>query len=231
MAQLVSRPAPIDLVAARTAVIVVDMQNAFASRGGMFDLAGIEIGGAAAAIAATARLLETARAAGVEVIYLQMGFAADLSDAGDVDSPAYHKELALVLMRDRPELAGKLLVRGSWDWQIVDALAPQPGETVIHKTRYDGFARTGLKQHLGERGIKTLLFCGIATNICVESTARHAFFEEFWPVLVEDAVNHSGPDFNREATVWAFENVFGWVTDTSSAVAAVREIGESSAAA
>lgn len=221
MTVLASRPQPIEIEAETTAVIVVDMQNAFASTGGMFDLAGLDISGAAPAVAATAELVAGARAAGVEVIYLQMGFRPDLSDAGDIDSPAYHKELALRLMRDRPGLAGKLLITGSWDWQIVEALTPQPGELVVHKARYDGFTRTGLQQHLNERGIRTLLLAGIAANICVESTGRHAFFEEFWPVLVEDAVNHAGPDFNRQATIWAFENVFGWVTDTATVVAAL----------
>ena len=226
MTELATRPQPIDIGADTTAVIVVDMQNAFASKGGMFDLAGLDISGAAPAVAATEELLEAARAAGVEVIYLQMGFRPDLSDAGDIASPAYHKELALRLMRDRPALAGKLLINGSWDWQIVDSLSPQPGELVVAKARYDGFTRTGLKQHLSERGIRTLLLCGIAANICVESTGRHAFFEEFWPVLVEDAVNHAGPDFNRQATIWAFENVFGWVTNTAAVVEALAEGGK-----
>ena len=72
-------------------------------------------------------------------------------------------------------------------------------------------------------GVRNLLFTGIATNICVESTARHAFFEEFWPILVEDAVNHAGPDFNRQAAVWAFEYVFGWVTRTDDVIAALAE--------
>ena len=219
---LPTRPEPIDLGLERTALIVVDMQNAFASKGGMFDLAGHDLSGAAPAVAATSRLLAAARAAGVPVIYLQMGFKPDLSNAGDPDSPAYHKELALIMMRQRPELAGKVLVEGTWDWQIVDALTPQPGDTVIHKTRYDGFTRTGLNAHLKALGVRNLMFCGIATNICVESTARHAFFLEYWPILIEDAVNHAGPGGNRDATLWAFENVFGWITNAGAAITALE---------
>lgn len=221
MPQLAARPDPVDLDASRTAVIVVDMQNAFASKGGLFDLAGLDISGAAAAIAATGRVLDAARSAGVPVVYLQMGFARDLSDAGDIESPAYHKELALILMRQRPELSGRLLIRGTWDWQIVDALTPQPGDIVIAKTRYDGFTRTDLDARLKALGVRNLLFTGIATNICVESTARHAFFLEYWPVLIEDAVSAAGPDFTRQSTVWSFEHVFGWVTDSAAAVSAL----------
>ncbi|HVY51231.1 MAG TPA: cysteine hydrolase [Devosia sp.] len=229
MPQLTARPQPIELDPSRTAVVVVDMQNAFASPGGMFDLAGHDISGAPGAIAATGRLLAAARAAGVPVIYLQMGFAPDLADAGDPDSPAYHKELALILMRERPALLGKLLVRGTWDWQIVDALRPEPSDIVLAKTRYDGFTRTGLDAQLRALGVRNLLFAGIATNICVESTARHAFFLEYWPILVEDAVNAAGPDFTRLSSLWAFENVFGWVT-TSAAVAEALGQGARAAA-
>jgi ureidoacrylate peracid hydrolase len=223
MPELAAHPAPVALDLVRTAVIVVDMQNAFASKGGMFDLAGHDISGAAGAIRAAGAVIAAARAAGVPVIYLQMGFAADLSDAGDVDSPAYHKELALIMMRERPELRGKLLVRGSWDWQIVEALRPQSGDRVIHKTRYDGFTRTTLDAELKVLGVRNLLLTGIATNICVESTARHAFFLDYWPILVADAVNAAGPDVTRQATLWAFENVFGWVTRSADVIAALGE--------
>lgn len=222
MITLPTRPEPIRIERRRTAVIVVDMQNAFASKGGMFDLAGIDISGAAPAIEVSRRLLAACREAGIEVIYLQMGFKPDLSDAGDPSLPVYHKELALIMMRNRPELAGRLLVEDTWDWQIVPELTPEPGDTVIRKARYSGFARTGLEDHLRSRGIRHLLFTGIATNICVESTAREAYFRDFWPILVEDAMNQSGPDFNRQATLWNFEHALGWVTTSDDVVGALR---------
>jgi len=93
---LPARPNPIDVDLTRTALIVVDMQNAFASKGGMFDLAGFDISGASRVIEVNRKLLRAARQAGVKVIYLQMTFKRDLSDAGDPSSPAYHKELALI---------------------------------------------------------------------------------------------------------------------------------------
>jgi len=222
MITLAARPREIGIDLAQTALVVVDMQNAFASKGGMFDLAGFDISGAASAIAVNRRLLDASRKAGIQVIYLQMAFKPDLSDAGDPSSPAYHKELALIMMRERPEFAGKLLVENTWDWQIVDALTPRPGDRVVRKSRYNGFCRTELEPYLNARHIRYLLFTGIATNVCVESTARSAFFSEFWPILVEDAMNHSGPDFNRQATLWNFEHVFGWVTKADDVVAALE---------
>lgn len=219
MLTLKARPEPIEIDPARSAVVVVDMQNSFASKGGMFDLAGIDISGAPAAIDAAARVLAAARKAGVAVIYLQMGFRPDLADAGDPSVPVHHKELALIMMRARPEL--KLLIEDSWDWQIVDALKPEPGDTVIRKSRYSGFVRTDLDAQLADRGIRHLLFTGIATNICVENTARDAYFRDYFPILVEDAMNQSGPDFNRRATLWNFEHALGWVTDTAEVTRAL----------
>jgi ureidoacrylate peracid hydrolase len=81
--------------------------------------------------------------------------------------------------------------------RVGDVLAPAPGAHVVKETRYSGFCRTDLAAHLRGANIRGLLFTGIATNVCVESTARDAFFEEFWPILIEDAMSHSGPDFTQ----------------------------------
>jgi ureidoacrylate peracid hydrolase len=105
-----------------------------------------------------------------------------------------------------------------------------PGEHVVKKSRYNGFIRTDLDDYLRAKSIRHLLFTGIATNVCVESTARQAFFNEYWPILVEDAMNNSGPDFNRQATLWNFEHVFGWVTHSRDVVAALQTQGAEAAA-
>src|SRR5262249_42416742 len=153
--------------------------NAFASKGGMFDLAGYDISGARKPIEVNRRLLDAARKTGVHVVYLQMTYKPDLRDGGDISSPNYHKELGLRMMRDRPELKGKLLIENTWDWQIIDELKPQAGDRIIAKSRYSGFCRTGLDEYLKSRNSRYLLFTGIATNVCVESTARDAYFADF----------------------------------------------------
>src|SRR5437660_11540717 len=150
------------------------MQNAFASTGGMLDLAGIDVEPAGAAVAKARVLADAARSAGIPVIYLVMGYPPDQSTAGGADSPNPRKELALCLMRERPELRGKLLTIGTWDFQIVDALAPARSDPVITKSRYSGFAGTPLDALLRSRGIRTLLMAGIASNVCVESPPRDA---------------------------------------------------------
>lgn len=222
MVTLRAKPEPLTVDLKQTALVVVDMQNSFVSKGGMFDLAGFDIAGSAPVIEVHRRLLAAARKAGVKVVYLYMAFKPDLSDAGDPSSPAYHKELALRMMRGRPELAGKLLVDNTWDAAIIDALKPQPGDKVIRKTRYDGFTRTELDAYLRAQNIRYLLFTGVATNVCVESTARHAFFNEFWPIMIEDAMNNSGPGITQQATLWNFEHTLGWVTQAGDVIAALQ---------
>jgi ureidoacrylate peracid hydrolase len=195
--------------------VVVDMQNAFASKGGMLDLAGVDITEAPGVVESVGKLLETARATGMTIVYLQVGYKADLSDGGGPDSPNPRKELALRMMCSRPELKGKLLIEGTWDHAIVDQLTPQPGDVVIPKTRYSGFAGTALDGELKARGIRTLFFTGIAANVCVESTLRDAFFLDYWPVLIADATMAAGPAGMREATLYNVETFFGWIVEAA----------------
>ncbi len=208
--QLEAKPEPVEVDLAKSAVVVVDMQNAFASRNGMLDIAGADISGAPRVVSVISQVLSAARRSGMPVVYLQMGYQADLSDSGGPESPNWHKELGIRLMNCRPELKGKLVTAGTWDFAIVDELAPQPGDIVIVKTRYSGFARTALDAELQARGVRYLFFTGIATNVCVESTLRDAFFLDYWPVLITDATMAAGPPSMQEATLFNIETYFGW---------------------
>lgn len=221
MLKLPTRPEPIDVAPEQAAVVVVDMQNAFASPGGLLDLAGIDISGAGAVVRTIATILKVARARRVPVVYLQTGYKPDLSNGGGEASPNPRKETALCLMRARPELKGKLLVEGTWDFQIVDQLQPQPGDVVVLKTRYSGFAGTTLDSTLRVRGIRYLFFVGIATNVCVESTLRDAYFNEYWPVLVRDGAMQAGPPAAHEATIFNVESFFGWTLSAEQLEAAL----------
>ncbi len=218
MAILQAKPEPVEIDLARTALIVVDMQNAFASKGGMLDLFGLDITGADIVASQNAKLLRAAREAKLKIVYLQIGYRPDFADAGGPGSPNPLKELGLVLMRKRPELQGKVLTEGTWDFDIVDELKPRPDDVVLKKTRYSGFAGTPLDSILRTSGIKYLLFTGIATNVCVESTLRDAYFLEYWPILISDACLQAGPAFIQEATVFNVTSFFGWVSTTDEIV-------------
>lgn len=220
---LPARPEPIRLSPADTAVVVIDMQNAYASEGGYVDLAGFDIAGAAGVIGRIAQVLDTARDAGMPVVFLQNGWDADYVEAGTPASPNWHKSNALRTMRARPELAGRLLARGGWDYELVEALTPKPGDIRVGKTRYSAFFNSQLDSILRARGIRTLVFVGIASNVCVESTLRDGFHLEYFGVMLEDATHHLGPDFIQAATVYNVETFFGWVSSVADFCGAVGQ--------
>jgi ureidoacrylate peracid hydrolase len=223
---LPARPEPIRVSADDTAIVVIDMQNAYASEGGYVDLAGFDISGARGTIGAIAKVLETARGAGMPVIYLQNGWDPDYVEAGGPGSPNWHKSNALKTMRARPELSGQLLARGGWDYELVDALAPQPGDIRLHKTRYSAFFNSQLDSVLRARGIKTIVFVGIATNVCVESTLRDGFHLEYFGIMLEDATHHLGPPAMQDATVYNVEKFFGWVSNVTDFCGAIGQMPE-----
>ncbi|GAC1409752.1 MAG: pyrimidine utilization protein B [Novosphingobium sp.] len=221
---LPARPEPIRVDPASTAVIVVDMQNAYATPGGYVDLAGFDIAGAAGVIGRIGQVLDVARGAEMPVVFLQNGWDADYVEAGGPGSPNWHKSNALKTMRARPELAGQLLARGGWDYELVDALSPKPGDIRVHKTRYSAFFNSQLDSVLRARGVRTLVFVGIASNVCVESTLRDAFHLEYFGVMLEDATHHLGPDFIQQATVYNVEKFFGWVSTVADFCGSLGQI-------
>lgn len=220
-----ARPAALESALARTALIVVDMQNAYLSKGGYLDLIGTDISQAPRAIAGTKAVLAAARAAGIKVVFLQNGFDPKLGEAVNPLAPVYHKSNALRYMREHPDDEGKLIVRGTWDHQFADGFAPAPGESVVHKARYSGFAGTNLDSLLRGSGIDTLILVGVNANVCVESTLRDAYHREYFAVMVSDATYQSGPQMMMEATLFNVETFFGWtstVEHVCSALAATR---------
>ncbi|MEJ2108658.1 MAG: isochorismatase family protein [Acidobacteriota bacterium] len=205
-----TRPEEIELDLNSAAVVVVDMQNAFACRGGVFDLAGMDVSPAGLLVDTIKGILKTSRENGMQVVYLKMEFKADLSNAGGPLSPNWKKELALKLIEDRPDLEQKPLTEGTWDAGIVDPLNPHSGDLVVVKSRYSGFAGTNLDSLLRTRHIQFLFFVGMAANVCVESTLRDAFCLDYWPILITDATLQAGPDLLLQATIQNVEKHFGW---------------------
>lgn len=212
--KLRTRPEPIQIELERTAVIVVDMQNCFVSKGGMFDLSGIDISGAQGIIPRCKDVINAAQKRGCKLIYLQHSYNPDLSDSGGKTSPNWYKELGPTFFSKHPDLKDKLNFDGTWGVNIIKDLKPQEGSIIVRKQRFSGFAGTNLDIVLRTCNIKYLVFVGIATNICVESTIRDAFCLDYFPILISDAVSQAGADFTQEATVYNVKFAFGWVTDS-----------------
>jgi ureidoacrylate peracid hydrolase len=226
---LEAKPQAIEIDPIRTALIVVDMQNDFGSQGGMFDRAGIDISQIQAAIAPTGRVIEAARKSGVPVIFLKMGFRADLSDAGAPDSPNRIKHEAMHIgeaVHAPDGTLGRILVRDTWNTEIVSELKPHAGDIEIWKARYSGFYQTDLESVLQRLNAKYLVIAGCTTSVCVESTMRDAMFRDYSCILLADCtaepIGHNRPTNNHKASLFLMEALFGWIALSESFVAAVQ---------
>lgn len=224
-ATIAAEPEPITIDLLKTAVIVVDMQNAFVRKGGYFDLVGHDLSGVEGIIAPCQKILTAARQKGARIIYFQMGCSPDFSDRGPADSPYNLKAKGLRLIHQRPEVKDKFYIYGTWGAEIIEELKPRPEDIIVRKQKYDGFIGTNLEIILSTFGIKYLAFVGTATNLCVESTLRHAFFLDYFPILVSDAVSHAGSSITQEATILNVKNHLGWVTMCENFVAGLENLG------
>lgn len=217
-----SRPDPVTFDLEETALIVVDMQNAYASRGGYVDILGSDLSEAPAVIQVIARVLVAVRPLNLPIFFTQNGWDHQLREAGGPGSPNWYKSNALKLMRQNSELSGKLLIKGTWDYDFVEALRPQPGDIILQKTRYSAFAGTDFDMLLRQRRIRNLIFTGIATNVCVESTLREAFHREYFCLLLSDATTQVGPPLLKETALANIEKFFGWVCSSEDFLSALR---------
>ena len=205
-----------------TALIVVDMQNAYLSAGGYLDRVGFDVSASPSVIDKAAAVLAAARHAGIFVVHLQNGFDALQTEAGGPMAPVWHKSNALKYMRANPAERGQLITHGTWDHDFVDPMRPAAGEIVIPKSRYSGFAGTNLEQLLRARGITTTILVGVNTNVCVEATLRDAYHREFFALMIPDATLQAGSDAIFEATVFNVTRFFGWVTSSEKIITALR---------
>lgn len=225
-----AKPAAITIDTAKTAVIVVDMENDFGSKGGMFDLAGIDISMIQKAVGPTAKVLTAARTANIKVVYLKMGFHPDLSDLGSPDSVNRTRHLQIMHVGRTVQApdgsASRILIRDTWNTDIVPQLKPQAGDVVMYKTRFSGFYQTDLDNVLKKLGIKHLIFTGCTTSVCVDSTIRDAMFRDYQPVLLADCtgepIGHGLPRSNHEASLLTIEVLLGWVSSSDEFIKALR---------
>src|SRR5438309_7019476 len=216
-----AKPEPIAINSKNTAVIVVDMENDFVSKGGMFDRAGVDISGAQKVIAPTAKVLAAARAAGMKIIYLRMAYHPDLSDLGAPDSVNRTRHLKFGVgqtIRAPDGRDSRVLIRDNWGTDIVNELKPQSGDITIYKTRFSGFYQTDLDATLKKLGLKYLIMAGVTTSICVDSTVRDAMFRDYLCVLLKDCMSEpigsNLPRSNHEASLLSVEVLLGWVSDS-----------------
>jgi len=229
IATIEGKPQPITIEIPKTAVIVVDMQNDFGSKGGMFDRAGLDISMIQSTVPPTSRVLATARESGIAIIYLKMGFRPDLSDLGDFESPnrTRHLHFGVGQKMSAPDgTEGRFLVRDTWNTDIISELNPKTEDRIVYKHRFSGFFETELGEVLKRRGVKYLIITGCTTSVCVESTVRDAMFRDYSCVILADCmgepIGNGLPRSNHEASLLTMQTLFGWVSNSEEFVKSLR---------
>ena len=218
-----SRPDSISFDIASTAVIVIDMQNDFGAKGGMFDRAGIDISSIQKVVSPVANVLTAARKRGLKIIYLKMAFKPDLSDLGGIEYPTRMKRAKRMHIGDTimaPNgVMSRILVRDTWNTEILPELKPLPEDIIITKNRFNGFYQTSLDSLLRSLKKKYLIITGCTTSICVESTVRDASFRGFMPILLADCtaepIGNNLPRTNYEASLLLIQTYFGLVSSSA----------------
>ena len=202
-----------------TALIVIDMQRDFVDPGGFGEALGNDVSLLGRAVEPTRRVLEAARAAGLLVIHTREGHRPDLSDC----PPAKLARGRLANGIGDPGPMGRILVRGEYGHDIVDALKPVGDEPVVDKPGKGAFYATDLENLLRSRGITSLVVTGVTAEVCVQTTVREANDRGFECLVLSDCIASYFPEFYEMTLkmVKAQGGIFGWVAPSEAFLAAL----------
>ena len=188
---------------AHTALIVIDVQNDFCAEGGMMDEEGFAIGDVQAMADRLPPLIAAARAAGVLVAFVRNVYSSEhnfyLSDAWL--EQASRARAGSYTRRD-------ICAAGSWGGDFYGEVRPEPRDPIVTKHRFNAFLNTDLDTILRANGVRTAVFTGVATNVCVETTARDAFMRDYYVVFTTDGTATYARE-DHEATLRNIARYFG----------------------
>ena len=206
-------PFPYPFAPGRTALVVIDMQRDFVEPGGFGASLGNDVTRLHGAIGPIAALLAAWRARGWPIVHTREAHLSDLSDC-----PSAKR------LRGEPSLRigdagpmGRLLIRGEPGTSIIPALAPQRGELVVDKPGKGMFWATGLHEMLQGLGVTHLVFTGVTTEVCVQTSMREANDRGYTCLLVEDGTESYFPEFKAAtlAMIVAQGAIVGWVAGSA----------------
>ncbi len=215
-----------DLRPENTALVIIDMQTDFCGKGGYIDGLGYDLTNARATIEPIRGVLSRFRLGKYHVIHTREGHRPDLSDL-----PANKRWRSRVLQHGGPGQpgigdsgpAGRVLVRGEPGWQIIDELAPLPGEPIIDKPGKGSFYATDFDMVLRQRGIRNIVLCGLTTDVCVHTTMREANDRGYECLLLGDCCAATDPGNHAAALkmVTMQNGVFGALSNSAALLEAL----------
>jgi len=214
-------PQRLTLDLARTAIVVVDLQNDFCHPDGWLASIGVDVSGASSPVEPLQETLPVLRAAGAQVIWLNWGNREDLANLPPGVRHVYDADGNSTGIGDSLPNGSAVLTEGSWAAALVDELVPEPEDVQVSKYRMSGFFDTPLDSILRRMRVDTVLFAGVNTDQCVLATLSDAACLGYDVVLVEDLCATTSPQFCTDATIYNVRQVFGFTTTSAQLRAAL----------
>lgn len=217
MPTVTARPFNFNFEPTTTALIMIDMQRDFIEPGGFGASLGNDVSLLAAIVPTARQLIDACRARGLTIIHTKEAHRPDLADC----PPAKRERGSPSLRIGDPGPMGRLLIDGEPGCDFVPELKPAAGDIVIAKPGKGAFYSTPLGEILRMRGITHLLFGGVTTEVCVQTTMREANDRGYDCLLVEDATESYFPEFKASAIemIRAQGGIVGWTAPASAVLA------------
>ncbi len=213
---IAAEPQSVVIDANRTALVIVDMQNDFCSKGGYLDYRGIDVTPDRAPIVPLQRLVPVLRAQDVPIVWLNWGVRKDLLNIHPSLLHAHTQDGEGAGLGEAIPGGAEILVKDSWGAQIVDELNPGTQDIHVTKHRFSGFWDTELDSILRNMGVCTLLFAGVNADQCVMTTLEDASFLGYDVLMLRDCVATTSPAYCMQATEYNVKLLFGFVTQSSA---------------
>ncbi|TBL70754.1 cysteine hydrolase family protein [Paenibacillus thalictri] len=222
--ELKAAPQRIKLDLSRTAIVVVDMQNDFCSKGGWVDYIGGDYEVLQSPVDPLNRLLPALRDAGVPVVWLNWGNREDRLNISPSVLHVYNGDGEGVgIGEPLPDNGSRVLEKGSWGADIIKGLAVDPQDIRVDKYRMSGFWDTPLDSILRNLRVETVLFAGVNLDQCVMATLQDAVNCGYDSVLLADCCATNSPPYCAEAAIYNIKQCYGFVADSVGLLAGMGQ--------